>query len=384
MSADLATKKPRRAAGRTRATRGNGRVPAPTVTVRSPVAPPTLPPEWRAFVGRWLEAAGCTVSDAARGDWEVDLSPALRRRWRRQRVRLVFDPQRPTLPRGAWFTAPGSGAGRKLLEAALEDPVCTRRTALAQVPGAPEAGIASVCRVRGLTWGPARLGPVRYERRVAFHAVLTRWGGLPLQEPWVVLLGPDGACLETVQGSQVPDIRTREGLYQISEPPSDEQRVQWMQQARGALDQLLDDREHEWERGIARLRDDELGRLGAFFSARIEEEEERLRRRASHPEDPDLAHGDATSLKLEWERRAAEVRQRWALRAELRLWGIEEWSWPVADLEQELRAGAVHVRLTSRVDVARGKPELPCCPGCGAPAEMLVRARGAVGCARCA
>src|SRR5690242_9179323 len=160
MSADVATRKPRRSA-RSRSAAGNGRVPAPTVVVRAPSASPTLPPEWRAFVGRWLEAAGCTVSDAARGDWEVDLSPALRRRWRRQRVRLVFDPQRPTLPRGAWFTAPGSGAGRKLLEAALEDPVCTRRTALAQVPGAPEEGIASVCRVRGLTWGPARLGPVR-------------------------------------------------------------------------------------------------------------------------------------------------------------------------------------------------------------------------------
>ena len=48
------------------------------------------------------------LRDAARGDWEVELSPGLRHRWRRQRVRLVFDPQRATLPRGAWFTAPGS------------------------------------------------------------------------------------------------------------------------------------------------------------------------------------------------------------------------------------------------------------------------------------
>ncbi len=356
----------------------------PLAAVAPLTPPPTLPPEWRAFVGRWLAATGCEVSDAARGDWEVDLSSGLKRRWRRQRVRLVFDPLRPTLPRGAWFTAPGSSAGRKLLEAALEEPMCTRRTALAQVPGAPAEGIASVCKVRGLTWGPPRLGPVRYERRVTFHAILTRWGGLPLQEPWVVLLGPDGQCLETELGSQLSGVRPREGLYQISEPPSDEQRVHWMERARAALEALLDEREEEWERGIAKLRDDELERLGAFYSARIEEEEERLRRRASHPEDPDLAHGDATSLKLEWERRAAEVRQRWALRTELRLWGIEEWSWPVADLAQELRAGAIHVRLTSRVDVARGRPELPACPGCGTPAEMLVRIRGAVACASCA
>jgi hypothetical protein len=93
--------------------------------------------------------------------------------------------------------------------------------------------------------------------------------------------------------------------------------------------------------------------------------------------------GDATSLKLEWERRAAEVRHRWALRTEVRMWGLEEWAWPVADLEQELRAGAIRLRLTSRVDVARGRPALPACPGCGTPAEMLVRARGGVACVRC-
>ncbi|MEY4374918.1 MAG: hypothetical protein RL760_1085, partial [Candidatus Eisenbacteria bacterium] len=114
-------------------------------------------PEWRRFVGRWLEAHDCKVEQAPRGDWEVELSPDLQKRWRRQRVRMVFDPSRPTVPRGAWFIAPGSNAGRRILEAALSEPLFTRRTALAHVPGAPEDGFASVCRVRGLTWGPARL-----------------------------------------------------------------------------------------------------------------------------------------------------------------------------------------------------------------------------------
>jgi len=44
----------------------------------------------------------------------------------------------------------------------------------------------------------------------------------------------------------------------------------------------------------------------------------------------------------------------------------------------------VHVRLTSQVDVARGRPAPPCCPTCEQPVEMLVRVRGSVGCARCA
>src|SRR5262249_10448290 len=154
--------------------------------------PVLLPPEWRAFVGRWLESVGCVMEDAARGDWEVELSPWLQRKWRRQRVRLVFDPQRATLPKGAWYTAPRSAAGRQILVAALEEPLCARRTALAHVPGAPASGMSEVCRVRGLTWGPPRLGAVRYERRLAVHAVLTRWGGLPSQEAWVVLINAQG------------------------------------------------------------------------------------------------------------------------------------------------------------------------------------------------
>jgi hypothetical protein len=40
----------------------------------SPAPPPSLPPEWREFVGHWLEAEGCAIKPAARGDWEVDLA----------------------------------------------------------------------------------------------------------------------------------------------------------------------------------------------------------------------------------------------------------------------------------------------------------------------
>jgi len=345
--------------------------------------PAALPEAWRPFVGRWLEGEGCIVRPAARGDWEVELSAELRKRWRRQRVRLVFDPLRATLPRGAWFTAPGSTAGRKVLDFALDRPLITHRTALAQVPGAPDEGFAAVCRVRSLTWGPARLGPVHYERRLAVHAIVTRWGGLPVQEPWIILMHRDCELLEIVQGRGIEDIRSREGLYQITDDLDPDERHHCMAAARAHFESLMDERERVWEAEVGRLRDDELGRLGEFFSARIEEEEERQRRRTTVDE-TDLAHGDATSLKLEWERRAAEVRQRWALRTEIRLWGIEEWSWPVAELEQELRAGAMHVRLKAMVDVARGRPALPPCPTCGTPAEMLVRHHSHVSCVRCA
>ena len=363
------------------------RAAAPIATERGVMPPDELLPDgqaWRDFVGRWLSAAGCTLANAARGDWEVALAPALQKRWRRQRVRLVFDPQRPTLPRGAWFTAPGSTAGRKILEAACAEPLLTRRTALVQVPGAPEEGIAATCRVRGLAWGPPRLGPVRYERRVAFHVVVTLWGGLPAQEPWVMLVGPDGELMEWERGSELPEVRSREGLYQIADALAPEACDGLAARAREHLDTLLGRREEEWERGVGRQREDELERLSSFFAARIEEEDERSRRRGPNGDESEMEGGDATSLKLEWERRAAEVRHRWALRTEVRMWGLEEWAWPVADLEQELRVGAVRLRLTSRVDVARGRPALPACPRCQSPAEMLVRARGGVACVRCA
>ena len=370
------------ASGKSATRSAKGRVTAPAV----PPPGERLPDEaaWRDFVGRWLAAAGCSLSMAARGDWEVALSSALQKRWRRQRVRMVFDPQRPTLPRGAWFTAPGSGGGRRILEAACDEPLLTKRTALVQVPGAPEAGIASVCRVRGLTWGPPRLGPVRYERRVAFHVVVTLRGGLPAQEHWVVLLGPEGELVEWERGSDLREVRSREGLYQIADALAPEDCDQLAGIARTQLDALLARREEEWERAVGRQREDELNRLADFFATRIEEEDERSRRRGTNGDESEMEGGDATSLKLEWERRAAEVRQRWALRTEVRMWGLEEWSWPVADLEQELRSGAVRQRLTSRVAVARGRPALPGCPHCGAPAEMLVRVRGGVGCVHCA
>jgi hypothetical protein len=135
-----------------------------------PADAPELIPDgaaWREFVGRWLAAAGCTLGNAARGDWEVTLSPALQKRWRRQRVRLVFDPQRPTLPRGAWFTAPGSGAGRKILmrrapsrcsRAAPRSPRCRGRRRRGSRPCARCAGWRGDRRASGrcVTSGASR------------------------------------------------------------------------------------------------------------------------------------------------------------------------------------------------------------------------------------
>ena len=62
---------------------------------------------------------------------------------------------------------------------------------------------------------------------------------------------------------------------------------------------------------------------------------------------------------------------------------------PLAGLAAPVRVdtdslGIPTIHASSRVDVARAHPGLPACPGCGAPAEMLVRARGGVACVCCA
>jgi len=109
--------------------------------------------------------------------------------------------------------------------------------------------------------GTPRLGPVRYERRVAFHAVITRWGGLPWQEQWVVLVGAGGEVLERDQAPQVPNVRPREGLYQMGEELEPALRELWLQRARETLEELAAEREREWEVSVGRLRDAELDRL---------------------------------------------------------------------------------------------------------------------------
>jgi hypothetical protein len=335
-------------------------------------------------VGQWLREAGCDVSPAARGDWEVTLSPDLAQRWRRRRVRLVFDPQRPTLPRGSWFCAPGSPGGQKLIEVARARPVVARRTALPRIPGAPSEGFGAVCRVRGLRWSEPRLGPVRYHPRIAFHLAVTLWGGLPRHEQWTVVVNPAGELLEAVEGPELPEVRARDGVPPDFVGVDPTLRPESWSSARRHLEAMLERREGEWELELGRRRESELKRLRGFFATRLLEEEDRSRRRQTEPEEGGPNGADVRSLKLEWERRSAEVRARWAVRLEGRLWGVTEWAWPEAELEQELRFGAVHVKLSGTVDVARARPQAPRCPGCGRAAEMLLRGHGGVGCLQCA
>ena len=321
---------------------------------------------------------------AARGDWEsraVAGSPApLAPPARAPRVRSAAG---DAAARRVVHAAPASAAGRKVLDAAMASPGVTRRTALAHVPGAPESGLASVCRVRGLTWGPARLGPVHYERRVSIHSIVTRWGGLPWQEPWVVMLGPEGDFLEWDIAAELPNVRVREGLYQIPDPLTDAQRGEWM--ARTHASRPADARSRGGvgaERVTTPRRRTRASRLVLLVAHR------RRGGAAAPPYRQRRGLGDRGRRRDVAQARVGAPRRRGppALGAAHRgqAVGIVEWSWPVAEIEQELRAGAVRVKLTSHVDVARGQPAPPHCPHCDSEAEMLVRIRGSVACPQCA
>jgi hypothetical protein len=199
----------------------------------------------------------------------------------------------------------------------------------------------------------------------------------------VLLLDGSGACLERRARHRAARPAGARRALPDRRRARAEEREAWGAHAKVHFERLLEEREEEWERAVARSRDDELARLGAFFTARIEEEEERLRRRTGNGEEAEIEHGDATSLKLEWERRAAEVRP--ALGAAHRAAGVGRLGVVVAG--RGARAGAARGRgaraRQSHVDVARGRPALPACPSCGHAAEMLVRARGSVACERC-
>ena len=282
--------------------------------------------------------------------------PAAAKRQRRQRVRLCSIAA-TTVPRGAWFTAPGSAAGKDL--------ECARRrsshtTALAQVP-APEANIAAVCCA-----ARPRLGS---RDEVAIHAIVTLWGGLPAQESWVLLLGPDRSLVEWARAPELGELRARDGLYQIHESLTPEEVDGFAAAARILFQAVLDEREHEWEQAVARRRDEELTRLSAFFASRVEEEEERSRRRTPGAEMAEMEDGDTVSLKLEWERRAAEIRQRCAAhRGPL----VGHRGMGVAGRTTGLRAAPCTCG-SGRVDVARSAA-LPC-PGSGRDAGAGPRRR---------
>jgi len=95
-------------------------VPAVTVDAEDPRTP------FEAFAIDFLAARGATVEAKGPLDWEATLPADLAKKWRRQAYRLVFDPDRGTLPRNGAFAAPGSIAGLRLLEAARGEGHCAR------------------------------------------------------------------------------------------------------------------------------------------------------------------------------------------------------------------------------------------------------------------
>ena len=47
----------------------------------------------------------------------------------------------------------------------------------------------------------------------------------------MLLLGPDAELIESTNAADLPDVRVRDGLYQIADDPTPERRAGWMRAA---------------------------------------------------------------------------------------------------------------------------------------------------------
>jgi hypothetical protein len=334
------------------------------------------------FALEFLEARGATLEEKGPLDWEATLPPDLAKRLRRPTLRLVFDADRATLPRGAQFAAPGSQMGLKLLREAREGGHIGRFHAVAKanVDAVAVAGEGLVLHDVDAKAGTP--GEPQHVVQVAFHTTLTFKGGSPEQDLRSVLVDPRGPLLDFWE----PEERRRSGLepgFPDGFTPESYDRAALWNETRAWLERVLDPRAERWHKRVDEQRERDLARLSAFYQTRIQEERDRRRRRRS--DDPE-AEEPATeaALKLEWGRRTRAVRARYEPEIAIHLWGIEEIARPRQAIAYSLRAGGkASGSLTVEVDLASASLVRPPCPVCGRAAGEFWWENDGLVCRRC-
>jgi len=177
-------------------------------------------------------------------DWEVELSQELQKRWRRgQRVRLVFDPARPTVPRGAWFIAPGSVAAGSSSRPRSPNRCARAAPRSRRCRAGPADGMASVLPRARIHVGPTALrpGPLRAAR------------GVPRGDHALGRAAVAGAVgrprRRRGRGARAHAGAARAGCPPARRPLPDaeeleaELRARWLQSARETLEALTEERE---------------------------------------------------------------------------------------------------------------------------------------------
>ena len=349
-----------------------------------PATPETLDERspFEAFALDFLSARGATVEPKGPLDWEATLPADLAKKWRRQSYRLIFDPDRVTLPRGGAFAAPGSAVGLRLLELAREGGHFARFHAEAR-PGVDARALAGEGLVlHDVDATLTEKGKPRHVAQIGFHTTITFVGGSPEQDLRSILVDPRGPSFDFWEPEERKRAELLPGFPMGFEPEPYDRAGLWAETS-AWLERVLDTRVQRWKKKAEENRERDLLRLNTFYQTRIQEERDRRRRRKSDDSESEEPATEA-ALKLEWGRRTKAVRGRYEPGVEVRLWGIEEIARP---------RQAVHYALSSRgkrvgeieveVDLAAGSLVRPPCPVCGRAAGEFWWEGSGIVCRRC-
>ncbi len=334
------------------------------------------------FALDFLVARGATLEARGPLDWEVALPADLAKKWRRQTYRLIFDPDRMTLPRAGVFAAPGSVAGLRLLETARGGGHIARFHAVAR-PGVDARALAGEGLVlHDVDAAAPKLGAPRHALLVGFHTTLTFEGGSPEQDLRSILVDPRGPIFDFWEPEERKRAELEPGFPPGFEPAPLERAALWAE-SQAWLERVLEPRAVRWKKKAEEGRERDLLRLNTFYQTRIQEERDRRRRRKNEEGEGEEPATEA-ALKLEWGRRTRAVRNRYEPHIAVRLWGIEEIARPRQPVTYALSKGGKPVgALEVEVDLAGGSLVRPPCPLCGrAAGEFWWEASGLV-CRRC-
>lgn len=337
---------------------------------------------FEAFALDFLTARGAVIESRGELDWDAELPVDLAKKWRRQSYRLIFDPDRVTLPRGGAFAAPGSFAGLRLLETARGHGHVARFHAAAKAGVDARALAGEGLVLHDVDTAKPRLGEPGHSLLVAFHTTLTFLGGSPEQDLRSILIDPRGPSFDFWEPEERRRAELRPGFPVGYEPAPFDRAALWAE-TDAWLARVLEPRASRWCKKAEEGRERDLLRLNTFYQTRIQEERDRRRRRKSDEAESEEPATEA-ALKLEWGRRTKAVRSRYEPVVEVRLWGIEEIARPRQAVTYPLTLKGKSVgSLEVEVDLAAGSLARPPCPVCGRTAgEFWWEGNGLV-CRRC-
>lgn len=341
------------------------------------------------FVTGLIEARGGETEALGGGLYRATFDADLARRVERKRAVLVFDAHRANLPEDGVFVAPGSRFGLSLLAAARGQGYTTRSRVQPKQRVHWKAIAREGFALHGAEASEPQLGEARWVVQIVYYFTMTLRGGVPEQDPRMVVADPRGPLFEFLEAEErkrwarlpgFPDETVwwgdeplRNGLPEEAAASLWPQLIEWLRSAQTT-------RFERWRRRCEQGRDKDLQRVNAYYKTRLDEEEERRRRRGDDSDFDEEASEDL--LKLEWSRRVRSIRARWQPGATVDLWGIEEVARKRVPIAWRLDTPDGISRMGGEIDLGDGALVRRACRSCGRLAGEFWW-EGALVCRRC-